>query len=301
MLSVGSMKRLILSLIGFTFIIFIFGTVTFAWVSMAKINNLDGISLTASSGDELEISYDGINYQTTLTHNRSTQHIYLKDVTSLDGKTFARGPSHEGVRAIINEDYISFDLYFRSLRSEKGIYVIADTDLGTKVTSNGIEFVPKVDYIEQNYELVLAQSVRTYYAKDAVRMSFNEMDETDQMIKTVIYDPSGNESRGFGKWYGAHSYYNARTHQDLALPVAFPETIYELSKMDPFNPYQALSNNSLIAVMQESNMISEEGKTYNTAKVRIFIWIEGWDADAIDGILQDQLTVQLQFKLAHLA
>ena len=301
MLSVGTIKRLMLSLIGFTFMMFIFGTVTFAWVSMARINNLEGISLSASSGDELEISYDGLNYQTSLVQNRSTYNIYLKDVTSLDGKTFQRGPSHDGMTATSNEDYIAFDLYFRSLRKEKGIYVIDDGEQGTKVTSQGISFVPKVDYIEEHFELVLAQSIRTYYAKDAVRMSFNELNDLDQMVRTVIYDPSGNESRGYGKSYGAHSYYNQRTQQNLALPLEFPQTVYQLTKMDPFNPYQALTNDSLIAIMNESDMTSDEGKMYYTAKVRIFIWIEGWDADAIDGILSDQLTVQLQFKLAHLA
>lgn len=300
-MSIGAVKRLFISLIGFVFILFIFGSVTFAWVSMARINNLDGLSLTASSGNELEISFDGIIYQSTLGSEHFREPIYLKDVTTLDGYHFQRGPTHLGANAILNEDYLSFDLYFRSLRSEKGIYVINDGDTGTKITSEGVTFVPKVDYIEDNFELVLAQSIRTYYAKDASRMSFHELDDENEIIRSLIYDPSGNERRGFGKPYGAHSYFEKRTSQEVPLPEEVPQTIYQLSTMDPFNPYQALNNDSLIAVMKESEMENEEGDMYYTAKVRIFIWIEGWDADAIDGILDDHIMVQLKFKLAQLA
>jgi hypothetical protein len=64
--------------------------------------------------------------------------------------------------------------------------------------------------------------------------------------------------------------------------------------MDPYNPYQALDNQSLVAIMKD---VPDDPYMY--AKVRVYLWIEGWDADAIDGIINDVINVQLEFKLAN--
>lgn len=297
------MKQLILGICGFTLILFLFGSVTYAWVSMAQINNIDGISMTASAGEELQISYDGLSYNTQIEGFQMGDPIELKDVTSVDGIHFTRGAFSSYALAELNKDYLGFDLYFRTMRQERGLFLVnkpleheidEETLRGTYISSPGISFVPKVHYTEENNLLILAQSVRTYCAKDAARISLSELNENDEVVKTIIYDPSENEKRGYGASYGAYSYYVSRTSSDLRLPEVIPNTTYRLSEMNPNNPYQALDNDSLIATMSEKD---EEG--YRYAKVRIYLWIEGWDADAIDGIIQDIIHVQLEFKLAH--
>ena len=307
MISTGFWKQIIISVLGLTLILFIFASVTYAWVTMSQINNVDGISLTATSGNELEISFDGINYHQELSIFDQGEVLQLKDVTSTDGIHFQRGPMHLGEIAVIHQDYIQFDLYFRTTRKEHGLYLVnkpSEDDIllnpnrGTYVTSEGIPFVPKVNYTEENNQLILAQSVKTYYAKDAVRMSFSELDDQNEIITTMIYDPSENETRGYGKIFGAYSYFVNQTYHPLDLPSQVPETMYKLSTMEENNPYQAVNNNSLIAQLRENDIQNGIDETYYITKVRVHIWIEGWDVDAIDGILQDRIQVQLEFKLA---
>lgn len=300
------MKQMIVGLIGITLMLFIFGSVTYAWVSMARINNIDGISLTASAGDELQISFDGINYHTTIDGYELGMDMQLKDVTSSDGMTFTRSPYSGSQTALKGTDYIGFDLYFRTSRKESGLYLTnkpKQEDIeegilrGTYVTSEGIAFIPRVHYTEENNTLVLANSIKNYYAKDAARLSLCELDANDQVIKSIIYDPSENEDRGYGVYFGAYSYFISKTSSHLELPQQIPQTTYRLSSMDQNNPYQALDNDSLVAIMRHN--LEDQNDIYSYAKVRIYLWIEGWDADAIDGIIQDTLRVQLEFKIAH--
>lgn len=299
---------MIISILGLTLILFILVSVTYAWVTMSQINNVDGISLTATSGNELEISFDGIHFHQELNIFDQGEVLQLKDVTSLDGIHFQRGPMHMDEVAVIHQDYVQFDLYFRTTRKEHGLYLVnkpSDEDIalnsnrGTYVTSEGIPFVPRVSYTEENNRLILAQSIQNYYAKDAVRMSFSELDDQNEIVRTFIYDPSENEHRGFGKIFGAYSYFINQTYHTLDLPTQIPHTIYRLSKMEENNPYQAEDNNSLVATMKETPFQDELDKQFYITKVRIHLWIEGWDADAIDGILQDRIQVQLEFKLAY--
>jgi len=302
-MSIRLIKQLILSICGLAIMLFFFGSITFAWVTMAQINNIEGINISASAGDELQISLDGINYVTHLDEYPLTTEIRLKDVTSFDGRTFYRGAYSSFTTAQLGIDYMGFDLHFRTLRNETGIFLVnkpteEDINLGlargTYVTSNGVTFVPKVAYTEENNVLVLPQSIQTYYAKDAVRISMSELDEDHHIIQTIIYDPSENPDRGYGTYYGAYSYFIARTSSHLDLPHELPNTTYRLSLMDPYNPYQALDNQSLVAIMKD---VPDDPYMY--AKVRVYLWIEGWDADAIDGIINDVINVQLEFKLAN--
>ena len=69
-----------------------------------------------------------------------------------------------------------------------------------------------------------------------------------------------------------------------------------MTEIDPNNPYQALDNDSLITVLQETDEVNEKGRSIYRGKIRINIWIEGWDADAFDSVENDRLKIQLQFK-----
>jgi len=297
--------KLTLSILGLIIYLFIFGSVTYAWVTMSQINNIDNLTLIASMGQELLISTDGKTYSTSLSiHDLQLSH-QLKDVTSLDGKTFQRGGFHDLGDDVSNEDYISFDLYFKSTAREHDLFLVNRTfdesERGTKVESQGVSFIPKVHYTEENHTLIEKDSRITYYAKDALRISFGELDDNNQLGEAVIYDPSENEDRGYGKPFGAYSYYIARTNASLPLPIEHPNTIYQLSMMDPYNPYQALDNLSLMGELKPTNTYDLNGNMIYQTKIRFHLWIEGWDPDAIDGILEDTLSIQLEFKLAHRA
>lgn len=311
-------KKLYISLITLILLFVTFGTVTFAWISLSTINNIEGLSLAASGGDELQISLDGINFSSQLTAESLYElfdDISLVDVTSTDGENFQTGGLRDVAPAIANEHYLSFDLYFQTSVVEHHVYLVNNVSnevaydtsaTGTFVVSNGVMWTAKHDfwYGPEDNDLVQRGDEDRYYASDSIRISITELlDETNELdlrdeqdLNKLIFDPSGDELRGYGHPYGAYSYFVERTRYFIDLPKTTQEVSYRLTEIDPLNPYQSLDNNSLITVLQDTGTVNEKGKPIYSGKVRINIWIEGWDADAFDAIENDRVKIQLQFK-----
>lgn len=311
-------KKLYISLITLILLFITFGTVTFAWISLSTINNIEGLSLAASGGDELQISLDGINFDSELPAESLYElfdEISLVDVTSTDGMNFQTGGLRDVAPAVENEHYLSFDLYFQTSVKEHHVYLVNnvsgsvsyDTSAsGTYVVSNGVMWIAQHDfwYGPDDLDLIQKGEEDRYYSSDSIRIAIIELtDETndldlrnEQDLNKFIFDPSGDEQRGYGKPYGAYSYFVARTRFFIDLPTTTQEVSYRLTEIDPFNPYQSLDNESLITVLQDTGRVNEKNKSIYSGKVRINIWLEGWDADAFDAIDNDRVKIQLQFK-----
>lgn len=311
-------KKLYISFITLILLFVTFGTVTFAWISLSTINNIEGLSLSASGGDELQISLDGINYNSVLTAEQlheMFETIRLIDVTSTDGLTFQTGGIRDVGEAIANEHYLSFDLWFQTTVKENHVYLVNNVSdqvaydtsaTGTYVVSNGVMWTAKYDfwYGPDEDDMIYKGDEGRYYSSDTIRISVTELKDESNLndlraideLNQIIFDPSGDETRGYGKPYGMYSYFIARTRYFIGLPNTTQEVSYRLTEIDPYNPYQALDNDSLVAVLQETGEVNENGKTIYQGKVRINIWIEGWDADTFDSVENDRVKIQLQFK-----
>ena len=145
-----------MSLIALTLILMIFGTVTYAWITMASVNSLDGMSLTATSGNELLISIDGVTYSRDLPSialENLLQNVAMTDITTTDGINFIRGGLNQGDLVVANQHYVSFELWLQTDRPEHHIYLVEnvskqvtfDSDMsGTYVVSKGVSW--KSDY-----------------------------------------------------------------------------------------------------------------------------------------------------------
>jgi hypothetical protein len=313
-----------MSILIFVGMIMVLGTAAFAWISIATVNNIEGLSLTASSGDELEISLDGINYYSQLP-GELIEGLYegysLIDVTSLDGNTFYTGGLRDVKPAIPNEHYISFDLWIRSTESERNIFLInhisIDTEyetdeIGTYILSKGVIWINPTRFLNgpDQDDWVEAGQIDRYYASHAMRMSITEMindqNELDQrtandLKPTFIFDPSNDPVRSYGQPIGAFSYFFQRTRWWIELPTEKPQVSYRLSETDPNDPYQALDNESWVATLVPTGILNEKDEEYYASKLRVNIWVEGWDADAFDSIDRDQVKIQIQFKALRIA
>lgn len=310
------MKKLYISVFALCLGFIIFGTVTYAWITISTVNNIEGLYLSASTGDELEISLDGFHFSQTLDTESLEALIAsqsLSDVTTLDGLNFYTGGLRPLDDAYPNKDYLSFELWFRTVEAQRNVYLIqnvsdqASYDVsigGTYVVSRGIEWEANIDFVNgsQISDMVHKGDKNTYYAKDAVRIGFQELidqpydQRAEDDLKHFIFDPSHNPLRGYGMSYGAYNYFLNTTHNAIVLPEEKPNTIYELTKPLEDNPYVANNQNSLITNLQSTGLYNQEGKEVYQSKVRVNIWIEGWDADAFDAILKDYIKIQLQFK-----
>lgn len=318
-----NMRPIYISIMTLMLLGFIFGTLSFAWISLATINNVDGISLGASTGNELEISLDGINYSSQLPAESLIElfgDIRLIDVTSLDGKTFQTGGLRTVGTAVANEHYLSFEIWFQTVRPERNVFLINnvsdlvayDTTMpGTYVVSRGVSWV--ANHTFQNGPLstdIVENGDRdTYYGSEAVRIAINELNDdlnpldtrSIDQLKSFLYDPSENPERGYGFSYGAYSYFLLNTDKYISLPTQIQVASYRLTAFDPNNPYIALDDYSQVATLIETQDVNEDGKPYYRGKVQINIWIEGWDADSFDSLEDDRVKIQLQFKVANVA
>jgi hypothetical protein len=308
------MKKIYISFLTLIVFTVIFGTVTYAWITIATVNNIEGMYLTASTGDELQISTDGYHFSTTLGEEELLdifEDQSLKDVTTLDGINFYRGGLNPIGEATANKDFLSFELWFRTTTKERYVYLVNDvsnqmsydiTMQGTYFISRGVEWTANVDFLYDYDDIVKTGETRTYYAKDSLRIGFQEVidgpydQRNESDLNTMIYDPSNNQNRGYGESIGAYNYFLTTQITQISLPEEKPQTIYELTQIAEDNPYQALDNQSLITELQPTGFFDEDGNEIYQSKVIVNIWIEGWDADAFNAVLKDYIKIQLQFK-----
>ncbi len=323
-------KKFALSIFVVLYAFIAFVQVTYAWIGLSNTNSWETQEFGVLSESNLYLSLDGKTFHNTISGSELQKVIgskaQVQDVTTTNGRIFYRAYNLESI-AVANRSYVSFQLWFRtddlslknlflvdnitpSLNHVEGKYdnILRDNQDGKKlngtyVVSQGVEWVSDITFSNGEKDIEEG-SIGTYYAADAIRIAVveEELDEFFGIEKknnllSMIFDPSENESRGYGVPYGALDYYSKRKKMDLIPPIDSLNTIYSLSTFK--NPYQAVDDNSMVASFQK--VVDENSKTWFYTKVTVNIWIEGWDADCFDAIRRDKLVLQLKFKAANLA
>jgi hypothetical protein len=313
-------RKLLFSIFSFTFFFSILGTVTYAWFSLSKLNRLSNLDINIVTGDEFQISLDGITFSKEITTEDIQRVIgskaLLADVTSFDGETFEFGILNRNETPIANEDYLSFTLYFRTTRPQKYVYLVDNvSDLvqydlvrdGTYVVSRGIDWRADCTFLngpDPLTDIVYPGDRKTFYASDAVRISFIEEsiaeNPYDQRSRTElskkIFDLGGTPERGYGTLFGELSYFNEKYNTNLLPPSTAPNTVYSLTHFEEYNPQIPVNRNSEILEMIETDEIDEQNNVYFLGKVLVNIWLEGWDADCFNAIYNDSLRIKLKFR-----
>ncbi|MFA7588931.1 MAG: hypothetical protein WCY22_01070 [Acholeplasmataceae bacterium] len=309
------MKKVYISILSIFLLGIAFGTVTYAWLEISNVNTIEEMGVTASLGDDLQVSLDGETYFNEITSEMLRElfgRIQLTDVTSQDGIHFETGGLRRDDKIVVNRDYLSFPIWFRTDLAQRSIYLVNNTNhlstyedpvAGTYVVSRGIAWEAPIDFTYAPNDEVKAKEVRTYYASNAIRMAFiEEIDETNPLddrdeseLIRFIYDPSENEERGFYKQYGALNYYIKRVGSMQSVPIEIPNTSYRLSRIAS-GPPMALDNESQVLNLVRTDMINERGRYFYQGKLTINVWVEGWDADAFDSIIRDRVKIQFEFR-----
>ncbi len=317
-----TLRKIYISVLSIIITAIVMITTVFALIEYLN-SEITGFTFSATSGDEFQISVDGINFYQSLPEEEIRAIIRetrLIDITSMDGINFRTGGYREERDAIPNEDYISFDLWMRSTEREKEVFLINniskdisfnETGIGTYVVSRGAPWIARHTFLNgpEVTDVVEKGSFGIYHSSEAIRIAIIELNDDlnaldvrpEDELKRFIYDPSENPERGFGATFGAYSYFFQMANYYMFPPAERPLTSYRLSELDPNDPYQALDNESWVATLQETTVVDEEGKTFYQAKIRINVWIEGWDADTFDALDQDIVKIQLQFKIVNKA
>jgi len=315
-------RKIFLGILSVAFSLVTLTTTTFAWLTFTTRTTVDYLDFSVALGNELEISLDGKTFTTDIDSSSIKEAIgsqlFLKDVTTMNGYEFVLGVINP-VPAIPNRHYVSLTVYFRSKRADHAVFFVDNngiglhygevhSDLGTFFVSQGIDWKSSAEFIYDELGTVIEPgTIKRLHASDALRISFVEtpveeevlglLDERNQEeLVRFIYDPSENEARGFGKPYGALGYWNAKHYfNKLTPPTEIPETLTSLTQIQGNVP---LDYNSKVVALQKGAIVDDE--QYYYGKAIINIWLEGWDADCFNAILQDKIKIQLRFRGAKI-
>lgn len=317
-------KKLYITTLSMILLTLTFTTATFAWVSMGDTNRVDGLQLNMKPDSFLEFSLDGIEWSSEITTeqiNELWRGSRLMDLTSTDGENFIGNriqlvDAELNFEGVPNGNYISLELYVRSTTRYRDVYLVNNVSStgtfdnpparGTYVLSKGVPFRSPVTFNLGPSDTVFENEIRTYFAKDAIRISLTEL-KTDNPLDTrdnselasFIYDPTENPDRGYGKNYGGVDYLRKSKAVYIQLPDTPQPVIERLSEFTPDNPYIPLDTKSKVATLIVTDQVDEQNKPYYMGKFRLNIWIEGWDADSFDAIYEDTLLFSFEFQSAE--
>lgn len=319
-----SIRKLSISILSFIFAVLLFGTVSYAWFSIATTNIVYDIGIGITTDNKFKISLDGINYYDSLSNeqimNVVGNELKLLDVTSHDGKIFTKGFPLRNEIAEKNRDYLSVTLYFQTTTSyERNVYLVDDVSRdayldkdidGTYVISKGVNWKSDTTFINGEdpiADIIKIEEREVFYAAEAIRVGFVEQKietnlydlRNESELETTIFDLSRIPTRGYGVKYGNLDYYNKKMNTNIEPPSEVQNVVTKLSEFDEYNPYKPLDDNSFILRMMETNTQDTKGDTYYIGKVELNIWIEGWDADCFDAIYRDRLTIKLKFQASR--
>jgi len=306
------LKKIYSVLFALTLIAITLTTSVYAWFATSKTALLDGIELGVGEDDDLWLSLDGINYHKSITNEMLVEYVgtqrKLASITSQNGKDFFLGPVLLETRAIPKVDYLSFDVYFKVVTNNPNVdahhkyvyladrtkpsYELASNAPGTFVASKGKNWINPLGFDDGDIYVTPGEN-RLYYAHNAVRIaSYNESENL-----SFIYDVSENEARGFGKPFGAIDFYYRMLGVRMEPPEAPQNMIYKLTEFSKLQNDIAIDKTSLVS---EVSLVNEvEGIYEYRGRTKISIWLEGWDADCYDAILDDPMWIQLRFKAAR--
>ena len=310
-------RKMMISLLAFVLAFVALGASTYAWFTLADKAELSNLEMNVSLGEGLDISFDGVTYQSNLSKEAIEEKIggkKLSDITTTDGINF------KNLAGDSSSEYIQLHLYFRAsgidaTKAANGVGVYLDSlnndasyttdkQTGTFVVSQGVELDPTTSYrAEADGELV--DEALKYYASDAIRVSFVE----DESL-LALYDFNAKEGRNYNDGfvanankvdaeglYGAASYYFAKQGKNVGVGAGTVEsTTLEFTELtSEQNAMMANNNNSLICNLEAG----DDGFYYG--EVTINIWIEGWDTDCFNVILTDKVMTQFSFALGYKA
>lgn len=158
--------------------------------------------------------------------------------------------------------------------------------------SDATRFALETKSIDVDTTEVTTSGVRLYelnkgngsYATTMVESGITSANTTYVGTAGAAYDATKN---------AAFTYYNTVRQAELDAGTGTDSTIEPINYKDVPNTYKGLDTVEAAKIIS-LNASNNYGK-YGTAKMTLTLWIEGWDADCIDTVLDQQLTFDMSF------
>jgi|GEM_PF-524731 len=324
-------RRLLLSTLTVVLTVIALGTTTFAWFTITNTARISSFETQVAAEEGIEVAIGIINpalldaeetkfevnspahlnWVTTLTAADIEEYIQshvetgfrFDHLTSNDGRTF-KTFSQDAVGSQVQTGFVKLPVHFRS----GDVYTINWSAVSLSGTSPLPTWVSDVDsFTNVNGVTVLRGDTISVDPSNAIRISFDDgstatVYEKPYAGSNLVLGTGGNlglevdpdndpvtENSYIPQNVGAHSYYYAKTSQypDGIDAVDTVSTITDLLEAD--------AENGTTVLTLASGQSATAGMEYYAAAT-IYIWIEGWDPNAFNAILDEYINISFTFK-----
>lgn len=296
------------------------GTTTFAWFTLGNVVSVEQIDLNVTGGEGIEFAYvkkDGSGLLSNYVSNMTAEQFlgYLAEdygvddfasefkfdlVTSENGKEFKKMEVDRsvspGVPSLVGADatdietgVLEFSLRFRTKAVlEEGENAINLVWNHLTLTSDPVEWTPSRNFVNSKGDPVkTTDEPRLYYASDAARVSITgnvgtvvyENDELHTTTNTVM-----KQEINFDQ--GAHNYYKEVAGIDL-------KDTFGPGKPDHYTPVDTTAGSPTDQVVGTFEGEPSDEYRYSTITVRVYL--DGFDAEAFNSILDSVMKIAFKF------
>lgn len=329
-------RRLLLSTLTVVLTVIALGTTTFAWFTITNTARISSFETQVAAEEGIEVAIGIINpalldaeetkfevnspahlnWVTTLTAADIEEYIQahvetgfrFEHLTSSDGRTFKTFTS-DAVGSTVQTGFVKLPVHFRS----GDVYTINWTAVTLAGSSPLPTWVSDVDsFTNVNGVTVLRGDTITVDPSNSIRISFDDgttatVYEKPYAVGTNLVlgtggnlgtevDPDGTPSSGdeyIPQNVGAHSYYYAKTS-------LYPDGINAVSTVPTTTDLLSPGVDGTTVLTLAAGQSATAGMEYYGA-ANIYIWIEGWDPNAFNAILDEYVNISFTFKGVDIA
>lgn len=290
-------KKLFLSVLTLAFAVISLGASTYAWFTMSNQATVEAFTADVKAGEGIEVAvtptadhsaaqwYTGLVPTSVVQAAAVPTNFVFDAVTSKDAAAtiVERGGTTE-----ITEGYIKFYIHIKA--AQGGTIKLDGITLDSKANGADVEaWTADAAYALDGTRSVVVNDKVLYEVENAARVSIKADTNTTIYEKAAVAATgekvadgvstyvAGNQ-KGQNVTNGAYSYYNAKMAEDLDIAQAVQYSTTELEELPT-------ENNTLKAVTKGEVLTIE-----------VKVWIEGWDAECLNAIFAQTLSVAFSFK-----
>ena len=313
-------RKLLVSVFTLMLAIVSVATTTYAWFTIANTATVDGITLNVEGGEGLTIRITKINGVETkddlaewkIHHEKIGVNALLTPLTFKNEALYALGSNEAAKVSEENSPYVEITF---SIRSEKQTAIYFKDLQAMAVGEHTFNSPIPVGAAANITHGKGAPAVETpaadnngnpYYAitnarlANALRFAFKEdlpTTGTYNIIDPVNYDyvmAKGANELHYGKWDGeATNYYEELTGEELVVPTEYSYYNGKTSGIKYLDQLPVI--NTLTEV------VSTNTSPYYIGEITIILWLEGYDADCFNAIIDDKAEFTIVFETAETA
>lgn len=311
-------KKLFISIMSIALVAIALGTATYAWFTLGNTNTVQQVSANVAAQEGIEISLDNTtwynnmsadvisNYMTANSVNNDLDALSLSSLSLDDGAfSFTKVDGEDGAGYLQLHFYVRYKGEIDS--GKKADLYIKECQLD----STPISWTSDVTITDQDRDVynITAGTSYNFYPSDAARVTFSNSATEDYLFTCQAYGHtvssvytaidygnnddqinaySGNGDGGFAKLYADKKNYSLANSIDNDINYMCVEVADEYTWV----------KNTTTGEVTCSTKIGDFTASEKLIDCFVTVWLDGWDDECINAILDGSLKLKLQFAVS---